>query len=389
MDRQRGCMSPTRLSYGFESDASTAATPERCSSHELHTADCSICLEVTSAAKTVRRGLVSGDYMRRITELEASLQESQQRCANLQIRLDESHPNSSGHLIIRGAASDYIEECINYMERCEALEKSIRSTELEKQELQARLSESVDVIALFEMRIQQSKADSEGEIKRLASVTEVLRKELNQSRAAAQGMEEECSKLRALLRVAHEESKVLQKQLSDSQVASDFKASSQLQTASDALAAAEKRASIEVKAAEARAVQVKVSADAEVKRCRSEAERLVKELGEAKATINDYMWRCEAMESSLRNTQQNLTAASEATAATERRALMDLEAAVLRAQDAQAVSDAEMQRWRDALTESAATVSKFIVHSSDLQRRLDVSQAECIDLQKLIARISR
>ena len=181
--------------------------------------------------------------------------------------------------------------------------------------------------------------------------------------------------------------KDLQKQLSDSKVASDFKASSQLQAASEAVAAAEKRTSIEVKAAEARAVQVKVSADAEVKRCRSEADRLVQELGEAKATINDYMWRCEAMQCSLRNTQQNLTAASEAAAAAERRALMDLEAADARAQDARAAAEGEMQRWREeaarlqeALAASAATVSKCDVHSSDLQQGVRWMRSESDDV---------
>ena len=359
METQRGSMSPTRLFNGSESDASDAATPDRCSS---------IALDTASAAKTARRLSSSGSYTHRLAHLEAcasdgSLQGSQQHCA----MFDDSQHTPPGHVLLRGSASDYMEECINYMVRCEALEKSLHSAEVEKRELQARASESA---ALCEMRLQQSKTDAEVERQRSAAVTEVLRRELGQSRAAVEAAEEECRKLQARLRSALQESKDLQKQLSDSRVASDFKATAQLQAASDALAAAEKRAATEVKAAEVRAVQVKVSADAEVKRCRDEAERLVKELGEAKATINDYMWRCEAMQSSLRNTQHNLTAASEATAATERLAMFDLELAEARAQEAQAVADAEIQRWREeagrlqeALAESSATVSKFIEHS--------------------------
>jgi predicted nucleic acid-binding Zn-ribbon protein len=93
---------------------------------------------------------------------------------------------------------------------------------------------------------------------------------------------------------------------------------------------------------------------------------------------------------------QNLASASETSAAAERRRLSELEASNIRAQAAQAQFDADIRLWKteaerlqDALAESNATVEFFIEHSSNLQRRLDLSQVECFDLQTTFARISR
>jgi hypothetical protein len=227
-------------------------------------------------------------------------------------------------------------------------------------------------------------------------LVEALKADMRGLQSAYQEMERKCIIKERLLKAARQECEDLRIKLIDSIKASELKVASQLKASCDAVAAAEERAAIAVRAAEARVLQYKASAASEIQRCRSETERLVAELGEGKATINDYMWRCEAMSSSLTSAQQNVTCASEATAAAERLMTAELETANRRAQETQAAAEAETRAWREeaarlqgAVAESNATVDRFIQHSCSLQQRLDVSQAECLDLRMLLARILR
>jgi chromosome segregation ATPase len=276
---------------------------------------------------------------------------------------------------------DCIEECIDHMMRCESLEKRLLCVESENKELRSRLSECS---VLHERQCQVTKAEYEADTKRLRSVIQALKIDILQLQTASQEMVQNCRVKDELLKTAQQECRNLQSKLNA--FASDLQPCSKVKVASE-VAAAEERAALAVQAAEARAIQTKVSAAAEIQRCRSETERLVTELGEAKATINDYMWRCEAMQCSLINARHGLTSASEATAAAERRASADLEAANYRAQETQAAFEAEIRELREevamlreALAESNATVDKFIDHSCSLQEELELSQAESLNL---------
>lgn len=351
-----------------------------------------------SNSKTARRLYSEGDYNLRINELEASLHESQQQCAIIRTRLEEFESSVSAHSGRKKASEkDHKEECATHAMYCQSLEKSLEkrlhSVESEKQELQIRLSECA---ASCELRVRQVKTDSESETKRLTAVAEALKKELRYATHSAQELEEALILKERLLQAAQKECKNLQEQLADIKLVSDFKVKLLTKAASEAEAAEKQRAAAALLAAETRTDHAKISAGHEIQRCRSEAERLVAQLGEAKATINDYMWRCEAMQSSLAVANQNLASASETSAAAERRHLAELEASNIRAEAAQAKFDADIRLWRteaerlqEALAESNATVDRFIEHSSNLQRRLDLSQVECFDLQKTFARISR
>ena len=347
-----------------------------------------------SNSKTARRLYSAGDYSLRIDELEASLHESQQQCASLRTRLEEFESSASAHSGRENASEkDHNEECATLAVCCQYLEKRLRSVESEKQELEIHISECA---ASCELRVRQVKTDSEAETRRLTAVAEALKKEMQLVRHSAQELEEACILKEGLLQAAQKEIKNLQEQLADIKLASDFKVKLVTKAASEAEAAEKQRAAAALLAAETRTDHAKISAGHEIQRCRSEAERLVAQLGEAKATINDYMWRCEAMQSSLAVANQNLASASETSAAAERRRLSELEASNIRAQAAQAQFDADIRLWRteaerlqEALAESNATVEFFIEHSSNLQRRLDLSQVECFDLQTTFARISR
>jgi hypothetical protein len=385
--------SPTCL-FGFESDASSASTPERCLPM-FFGEEYSLPADATcnSFSKNAKRLQSASDHIRHMFELEASLQESQQLCAKLKIRLDKFESNSAEISESKESMSDCAEGCVSHALRCEALEQRLRQVESEKQDLQIRLSES---ITLYQLRNEKAKADAEIETKRLIFAVEALKQDLHQARSAALEWEEMCGAKERLLQAAHEQCKDLQKQLADIALANDFKVKSLLKSASEAATAEKEQSAAAVQAAEARAVHAKFLAETESLRCRSECERLVMELGEAKATINDYMWRCEAMQSSLTLAHQNLTSTSEAVAVAERRGQAELEALNIKAQEAQAKADSEIQLWMDeakilqeALSESNATVDKFIEHSSNLQRRLNLSQSQCADLEKTLSRISR
>jgi hypothetical protein len=319
-------------------------------------------------------------------------QQSQQPEENIQIRLQSpvgclAVAEASVKVGLEGAASglveDYLEECIDHTMRCESLEKRLLFVESENKELRSRLSECS---ALHERQFQETKAVYEADTKRLSAVIEALKIDILQLQTTSQEMAQNSRVKDELLKTSQQECRNLQSKLTAFAGASDLQPCSKVKVASE-VAAAEERAAIAVQAAEARAIQTKVSAAAEIQRCRSETERLVTELGEAKATINDYMWRCEAMQCSLISARHGLTTASEATAAAERRALADLEAANYRAQEAQAAFEAEIREWREevarlreALAESNATVDKFIDHSCSLQENLELSQAESLNL---------
>jgi hypothetical protein len=413
LEENFGAKSPiaNRLLSCSESDASAAVTPERRPASDGDVAFVSQrCAPVhftgSSTAKTVTRPSLSRNYnsCRTLVGHHTDLLQLRQRCDSVhvtppspeecQCQLEVQPGLRTG---LRGGASEqveyYIEECVDYMLRCESLEKKLHDVDAQNKQLQLRLSETT---ALHESLFQQAKADHEADTKRFTSVVEVLKADALHWQSTAQEMARNCSAKEALLRTAQQECTELQNKLADVTMEGEFKASSQAKVALEAAAAAEQRATVAVQAAEARVVQGKVSAAAEIQRCRSEAERLVTELGEAKATINDYMWRCEAMQSSLNSAQQNVTCCSEAAAAAHRRATADLEAANISAQAARAAWEAEAREWReevarlqDEVAESSATVEKFIEHSCTLQRRLDASEAESLGLQKLLARISR
>lgn len=395
MEEHVGSMSPTCLLSRFEAHASTAVTPERCScplSDAFCVSESGAVLDASfsSAAKTVRRLPSSWTYTRDVEQLQGSVQQSQQQDENIQIRPQspvECHAvaEASVKAGLEGAAGellkDHIEECIDHMMRCESLEKRLLCVESENKELRSRLSECS---VLHERQYQETKAEYEDDTKRLRSVIQALKIDILQLQTASQEMVQNSRVKDELLKTAQQECRNLQSKLNA--FASDLQPCSKVKVASE-VAAAEERAALAVQAAEARAIQTKVSAAAEIQRCRSETERLVTELGEAKATINDYMWRCEAMQCSLINARHGLTSASEATAAAERRALADLEAANYRAQEAQAAFEAEIREWREevarlreALAESNATVDKFIDHSCSLQEELELSQAESLNL---------
>jgi chromosome segregation ATPase len=398
MEQRRAAVTPTRLFP--EADASPATTPvgtpEKRSDGFNAAAGREACLDadgrLRSAAKTATRPSSSHSHLRRIEELEARLQASQQVCASLQQQLDASNGRpaaasesaSDGASDARALASDYIEECVTYMLRCECLEQRLQRLESEKHAFEARLSESVE---FYEMRLRQIKADADAEAKRAAAGAECAKKEEQRLRTALQLCEASCNQRDAQLREAARECQALRKQLQDSALACDVKCGALAKAACEASAAADVRAATATQAAEAKVMHAKVSAAAEMQRCRSETEQLVTELGQAKATINDFMWRCEALQCSVTTAQQRVSAASEA----HRRAAADLEAAGCRAQAVQAELEAEMRGWRaevsrlqDALAESNATVDKFIEHSGTLQQQLDASQAECRNLQQLI-----
>jgi hypothetical protein len=388
-------ISPNRL-FSDDADASSATTPEKCSYGFYSAAAPGACLDADdshchSAAKTARRPSSSHHHLHRIGELEASLQASQQLCCSLQQQLDECQCATARDP--KALANDDIEECITYMLRCEQLEHRLQSLESDKRELEARLSESA---IFYEMRTQQIKADSECEMKRATAAAELMKKELQQLLCAVQLSEKTCAEKDALLCDAVGQCQALEKQVGNSGLESELKWSAQVKAASQAAAAAEIRAAAATQAAEAKVIQAKISAAAEVQRWRREAEKVVTELGQAKATINDYMWRCEAMQCSLASAQQRVETASEESAATHRRALADLEDAGCRAKAAQAEFEAEVCGWRaevgalqDALAESNARGDKFFEHCRTVQQQLHASQLQCIDLQQLIARIPR
>jgi hypothetical protein len=383
-----GPSSPSRLWFSrSDSDSSTAVTPLKCSTASDLNVSCDD--DGFSASKSARRPSASAVSARRIEELEAGLQHAQQQPwldaypANLSVAARQQQE----------AFCDSVSESIHYRLQCDSLENELCRFKSDAETLRDSFD---DCILALETRLKQCKADSEAELKRSAAAAEALRKEANQLQCAVRQLQEECGSKQSLLRLAHEKVNELEEQLAACRLSNEWKVDAQLKAASEATAAAEKQAACAIKDAEAKAVHAKLTAAAEIQRCRCETERLVIELGEAKATINDYKWRCEAMQSSLTNSQQNLTAASEAFAAAERRAEADLACAAAKFQAAQALSDAEIQRHviearglEAALAESNSTVEKFIEHSCDLQQRLDRSQEHRLQMQKLLASLSR